>query len=236
MAKNYQIINNEYFNTGGGCMVHITDVYDTQSKTMRYVFINEEYLVVASYDYVRNELPDGMDCEDFMMHSVELQHFTNEPSFDTYHMFELPEEITDLLFDCWLLYIRAYCKHTGKNLACRLDALPSELYDQVTREYSHWLAENELDPVTDGYRVIIHPEYIAAIEDETLNSTAAYELQQHLKECMPPDDLDANHILWEKFYNEKLQIIYCGKLFTFDNGADTYNGLDEFAKFIISQQ
>lgn len=235
MTENYQIINSEYLNTGGNCMVHISTVYFKPLKQTQYVYINEEWLVVASYDYIRNELPDGMDCEDFMMHSIELQYFTHEPSFDTHHMFELPEEVTELLFDCYLLFIRAYCKHTRDNYVCRLDALPNELYDQVTREYSHWLAEKELDPVTDGYRIILHPEYTASIEAETPNANAAKELQQHLL-CLLPPDVPTDHVLYEKFVNEKIQIIFGGKLFTFDNGADIYEGLCLLVNHVLDNQ
>lgn len=235
MTKNYQIISSEYLNTGGHCMVNITDVYNTKSKLMQYVFINEEWMVVSSYDYIRNELPDGMDCEDFMIHSIELQHFTHEPSFDNHQMNELPEEIVDLLFDCLQLFIREYCKYTKDTFICRLDALPNDLYNQVTREYSHWLAENELDPVTDGYRIIVDPRYTALLEADTPNGHTARDLQQHLTESIKRMNTDDEEQL-EDFYREKLQIIYCDKLFTFDNGADVFNALEEFAKFVISEQ
>lgn len=233
MATNYQIINDEYLNTGGNCMVHITDVYDTQSKTMRYVFINEEYLVVASYDYIRNEPPDGMDCEDFIMHSVELQHFTHKPSFVTHHMFELPEEITELLFDCYLLFIRAYCKYTSKNYECRLDALPSELYNKVSREYSHWLAEKELDPVTDGYNIIIHPEYAAETEYDD-DGKAAVEFKQQLIEMRTTADESDEQL--EKFYNETITIVIQNRAYHLSMNAAVWNGLIEYADYIISEQ
>lgn len=235
MAKNYQIMNSEYLNTGGHCMVHITDVYSKQSKAMQYVFINEEYLIVSSYDYIRNVCPDDRDCDDFVVHSIEMQYITHEPSFDNVQMNNMPEEIAELLFDCLTLFIREWCKYTGKNFVCRLDSLPNELYDQVTREYSHWLAEKELDPVTDGYHIVLHPQYIADIEDDTPNAIAARELQQHLP-CLLPPDVPTDHVLYEKFVNEKIQIIFGGKLFTFDNGADIYNALDGLAKFVISEQ
>ena len=215
-------------------MVNITDVYNKQSKTMQHVFINEEYLVVASYDYIRNICPDDKDCDDFVIHSVEMQHFTHEPSFDNFQMNNLPEDIVELLSDCLLLFIREWCKYTKDNFICRLDSLPKELYDQVTREYSHWLAENELDPVTDGYSIIVDNRYTSLIESDTPNGHAAEDLKEHLAESIKrlSDDDEER----EEFYREKLHIIYCGKLFTFDNGADVYNALAEFAEFVISEQ
>lgn len=215
-------------------MVHITDVYNKQSKTMQYVYINEEWLIVSSYDYIRNELPDGTDCDDFMVASIEMQYLTHEPSFDNHRMNDLPEDVVELLFDCLTLFIREWCKYTKDNFVCRLDSLPNELYDKVSREYSHWLAENELDPITDGYDIIVDPRYTALLEADTPNGNVAKELQQHLVESIKrlSDDEEER----EEFYREKLQIIYCGKLFTFENGADVYNGLEDFVKFIIDNQ
>lgn len=215
-------------------MVHITDVYNTQSKTMQYVFINEEYLIVSTYDYIRNDIPDNADCEDFMTHCIKMENFTHEPSFDNNEMNELPEEIVDLLYSCLTLFIREYCKYTKDNFICRLDSLPNELYNQVSREYSHWLAENELDPVTDGYKIIVDERYLKLVESDTPNGHTAKDLQQHLTESIKrlSDDDEER----EDFYREKLHIIYCGKLFTFDNGADVYNGLEDFAKWVIDQQ
>lgn len=216
-------------------MVHITDVYNKQSKTMQYVFINEELLVVASYDYIRNELPDGANYEEIMTHCVEMESFTHEPSFDNNEMNNLPEEIAELLFDCYLLFIKEYCKYTKDNYSCRLDSLPNELYDQVSREYSHWLAENNLDPVTDGYKIIVDERYYEALENDIPNVVAAKELQQHLSYLLPPD-VPTDHVLYDKHCNEKIQIIFGGKLFTFDNGADVYNALQSFINTVFDEQ
>lgn len=232
MTTNYQIMANDYFNTGGNCMVNITDVYDRQLKKMRYVFINEEHLVITDYDYIRNELPDDLKAEDFMQWCIPLENISHEPAFDN-DMCLLDENDAQLVFDCLTLFIKEWCKHTGKNFVCRLDALPNELYDQVTREYSHWLAEKELDPVTDGYHIILHPEYTAET-DYDVNGKSAVELQQHLNNWIPANDADEKTL--EKWYEEKIHIIVGGKLFTFVNGADIYNGLCELAKFVISEQ
>lgn len=215
-------------------MVHITDVYNKQSKTMQYVYINEEWMIVASYDYIRNICPDDMDYEDFMVASIETQNLTHEPSFDNHQMNDLPEEVAELLFDCFKLFIREWCKYTGDGFICRLDSLPNELYDQVSREYSHWLAEKALDPVTDGYKIFIHPQYTALLEADTPNGHAAKDLQQHMAENITRLDGDDN--IRDEFYREKLQIIYCGKLFTFENGADVYNALAGFAEIVIDNQ
>lgn len=216
-------------------MVHITDVYNKQSKTMQYVYISEEWLTVTSYDYIRNMCPEGIDENDLILKDIEMQYLTHEPSFDNYQMNNLPEDIAELLFDCLTLFIREWCKYTGDNFVCRLDSLPNELYDQVTREYSHWLAEKELDPVTDGYKIILHPQYVASIEAETPNGTVAKELQQYLPNLLPPD-VDTDHVLYEEFIHEKIQIIAGGKLFTFDIGADIYNGLCSLVNTVIDEQ
>ena len=233
MATNYQIINDEYLNTGGNCMVHISTVYFKPLKQTQYVYINEEYLIVSNYDYIRNKLPHATTTDDFVLYVLAMENLTHEPSFDNYQMLELPEEITELLFDCYLLFIRAYCKYTSKNYECRLDALPNELYNKVSREYSYWLAEKELDPVTDGYNIIIHPEYVAETEYDD-DGKAAVEFKQQLMEMLTTADESDEQL--EKFYDEKITIVIQNKAYHLSMNAAVWNGLVEYADFIISEQ
>ena len=233
MATNYQIINDEYLNTGGNCMVHISTVYFKPLKQTQYVYINEEYLIVSNYDYIRNELPHATTTDDFVLYVLAIENLAHEPSFDNHQMLELPEEITELLFDCYLLFIRAYCKYTSKNYECRLDALPSELYNKVSREYSRWLAEKELDPVTDGYNIIIHQEYVAETDYDD-DGKAAVEFKQQLMEMRATADESEEQ--FEKFYDEKITIVIQNKAYHLSMNAAVWNGLVEYADYIISEQ
>lgn len=237
MTNNYQIMNNDYFNAGGNNMVNITDVYNRQLKKMQYVFFDETNAIIADYDYIRNELPTTTTYEDFIVECVAVEDISHEPA-PVSSWLDIGEDKAQLIFDCYLLFIREYCKYSKDNYICRLDSLPNELYDKVTREYSHWLAENGLDPVTDGYSIIIHPEYTA--ENEPLemrdNGNVAVELEQHLNSWMPASNEENNEEAWDEFYREKIHIIVGGKLFTFDNGADIYNALGYLAKNVIDEQ
>lgn len=232
-AKNYQIINNEYFNAGGNCMVHISDVYNSQLKRMQYVFINEEHLVVSKYDYIRNDFPQGTTTDDFVQYVIAMDDLTHEPSFDNYQMNELPEDIVELLFDCLLLFIREWCKYTGNTFTCRLDSLPNELYYKVTIEYSRWLAENELDPETDGYDIILHPDYIAEAEYDC-NGKAAVEFRQQLEDMRAAADESDDALA--KFEDETITIVIQNKAYHLQMCAAVWNGLVEYAYHIISEQ
>lgn len=232
-AKNYQIMNNEYLNTGGNCMVHITDVYNVKLKKMQYVFINEEHIVVSEYDYIRSELPFATTTDDFMLHIVAVDNLTHEPSADNDQMNDLPEETAELLFDCYLLFIRAYCKYTSVNYACRLDALPNELYDKVSREYSCWLAEKELDPVTDGYDIMLHPGYTAETDYDD-DGKAAVEFKQQLIDML--NAAEESEEQRDKFYNEIVTIVIQNKAYHLRMNAAVWNGLLEYANYIINEQ
>lgn len=216
-------------------MVNITTVYNSELKTMQYVYINEELLVIASYDYIRNELPTELEPDDFVILEISQENFTTEPSYDYITKYDMDDDVATLLLDCMEAYIKNYVKDTGHHYFTSADKLPEVLYKQLTDDYRHWLEENNQLVETDGYKIIVDERYIKAIECETPNEIAAKELQQHLP-CLLPPDVPTDHVLYEKFVNEKIQIIFGGKMFTFDNGADIYNALDELAKFVISEQ
>lgn len=217
-------------------MVDITTVYDEEQKRILYVYVNEEYLVIATYDYVRNEIPDGLDYDQLITVELDRKYFTTDPSYDNHQMNCLADEIVQLLLGCELSFIRHYCEHTKDSYYTTVTALPNELYKQLTNDYVKWLDSNNQLVKTDGYKIIVDERYYKSLTGDTPNAVAAKALQQHLDECMPTVDIDTDEKPWNDFYHEKLQIIYCGKLFTFENGADVYNALDELAKFIIDQQ
>lgn len=231
----YQTIDNEYLNTGGNCMVDITTVYNRRYKMRQYVYINEEYLVVANYDYIRNELPDNASPEDYVMYEISQDAFTTDPSFDNRSVDEIDDDTALLLLSCLLSYIRNSVKHNRRNYFTTYDKLPNELAKLVTDSYRTWLDERSQLIETDGYKIIVDSHYHEPEVIDTPNGLAAKSLQEHLTESikrLSSDDVNEQ----EKFYEEQLHIIYCGKLFTFANGADVFNGLEQFTEFVISEQ
>ena len=108
MEKRFAIVTNEYFNTVGHIMVNITTVYDYQRKSLLYVFINEEYIVVSTYDYIREELHGEMTAEDFILHEIPEQFFTTEPSPCNSYMDEVDDDTALLLLDCMEAFIKNY--------------------------------------------------------------------------------------------------------------------------------
>ena len=66
------------------------------------------------------------------------------------------------------------------------------------------------------------------------NEKTANDLKQHMAENIVR--LDGTDDERDKFYREQLQITYCGKIFTFDNGADVYNALEAFVDEVIDNQ
>jgi hypothetical protein len=234
MTKTYSIVSNDYINTGGHCMVNITTVYDYQHKTLLYVNINEESIVVTTHDFIQSDLPGEIVIEDITLHDISQEHFTTEPSFDNNYMDEMTDDMVLLILDCLEAFIKNKVKDEGRNYFTTYDKLPTVLAQQVTDDYRTWLDTHSQLIETDGYKIIVDERYTKELKADTPNEKAAKELQQHLAESIKRMDISDEEC--EEFYREKLQIIYCGKLFTFDNGADVYNALDEFASFVISEQ
>lgn len=236
MEKTYSIVSNEYFNTGGNCMVDITTVWSYPRKSLLYVYISDESLIVSTFDFIREELPGEITAEDVCLVDITHECFTTEPAPDNSNMLSIDDETTLLLLDCLEAYIKHSVKHSRRNYFTTVDKLPNGLREQLTNDYIKWLNENSQLVETDGYKVILDHRYFASSENDEPNAKAAKELKWHLDTCMPTVDIDDDEKPWEDFYEEKLHIIYCGKLFTFENGADVYNGLDEFVKWVIDQQ
>ena len=216
-------------------MVDITTVYNRDTKQLQYVYINEEALIIANHDFIFNELPGDLEAEDVTLIDISRGYFTTQPSFDNDVMNSLEEDEVQLLLSCQLSYIRNYCKHTNDHYFTTVDTLPQELYRQLTNDYVKWLDSNNQLVETDGYKIFVDNRYYKELEDDTPNGIAAKELQQHIN-CLLPPDVPIDHPLYEKHCNEKIQIIVSGKLFTFDNGADIYNGLCCLVNEVIDNQ
>lgn len=215
-------------------MVDITTVYDSVYKNLLYVYIDEEYLTLNTYDTIREEkLPADTCPNDYIIHCISQEYFTTDPSFDNYHMDEIDEDTAELFLSCMLTYIRNNVEHNKRNYFTTVDKLPNELHRQMTDSYTKWLESNDKLVETDGWQIIVDKQYFNETAEDTPNEYTAKRMLQHLYKCLPDGE---DEQLMEKFYNEKLHIIYCGQLFTFENGADVYNGLEEFVKFVIDQQ
>lgn len=46
------IISHDYCNTGGGCMVSIFKLKDSESNKVYYIFVNEELITLAKQNYI----------------------------------------------------------------------------------------------------------------------------------------------------------------------------------------
>ena len=53
--KRFAVIDHEYYNTGGNCMVSIFTVFDKQNNATRYVLMNDEGFQLATVDVICND-------------------------------------------------------------------------------------------------------------------------------------------------------------------------------------
>lgn len=233
MEKRFREVANEYINTGGGCMVDITTVWDKQRKGLLYVNINEDCLTVSTEDFIREELPETVDYDDVLLVSIDQAYFTTEPSFDNHDMNNIDDELAALMLDCLGNYIKNKVKHYKRNYFTTVDKLPNGLREQLTDDFIKWLNDRNQLVETDGYKIIFDNLYVVATIEDADTVKEAKSLRMHLDNVMPIADCGDDPKSWDKFYQEKLQVIYCGSLFEFQNCAAVYNALNELAKYII---
>lgn len=234
MEKRFKELSNEYFNAGGNCMVDITTLYDFKRGMTIYMLVNDEYMILTTYDYVRNDIPDDMVDADFILYSIATNAFTTEPGPANTDMLEMPEEYFTLFDYGKLSFIRNTAEHSGKSFLTTVDALPTILHRMVPDDYAEWLSDNMQLVATDGKQIIFDEQYLTTQYDN--NGRAAVALNKILDNMMPTCSVDDDIQPWDEFYNSKIQIIINDTILTFDMSAGVYAALEDLAKYVISEQ
>lgn len=93
MTINYQIINHEYFNTGGHCMVTICDVYLPDSHKLVFVYCHDGWANIYNEDFIRSE--DELEYNDSMF--IAGVNFFEEEACDE-------EQYNSLLHECYSIH------------------------------------------------------------------------------------------------------------------------------------
>ena len=233
MEKRFTVVDNEYLNTGGHCMIDVSAVYDSQQKRTLYMYVGNDWLTLTAYDYLRTEIHGCLSAEDFLLYAVEESNFTTEPDPMNRQMLDMPEEYFDLFNYGMLSYIKNKFKYDHQLTKTTVENLPLELRHKVSDDYAAWLSDNNLLVTTDGEHIIVENDY--AYRDCN-NYLAARDLQQFLEGLMPSDNNQVDNKQWDEFYEERITIVVKDRAFTFENGADIYNGLCLLVNYVIDEQ
>lgn len=118
------IINHEYGNTGGGCMVSVFTLYSLAQNRTLYVLVSDDAIVLSTVDYVWNDVAFD-DCM-ILVHNDVL-------SLDTSSM-------------CYDLFTTCLSKHNERNnrmLAVLEDKHGDEEPDNTDEQADKWKAVRE---------------------------------------------------------------------------------------------
>lgn len=148
---NYKVLAHEFTNTGGNCMVNITDVWLPDENKTVYVYTNEDGCTIATADYIRHCL-DVDDCNEFIMDSLYYCDLTAD-QIKAHNYFELYR-------DCIFEFTKQYCKYFKCKRALPYCLLSKEMQSQITAEYRTWFEENVSEKFAiDGDKVILSSGY-----------------------------------------------------------------------------
>lgn len=247
MATNYLTVSTDYFDNGGHQMVTINTVLDRQEKRLLFIYVDDDALIVSNSDYLRNDLPADIELTDFWLYYLDCADWSTDDTQPGTEVFNMPFEIYQQVSSCLLQHIKNKVKDTDQLYHCNWRQLPLELAARVDDDYMKWLDEHDKMIATDGETITPEPEYILMLAetaedveqfdpDELLDSNGieAKKLLSVLDIMMPPNDADDDS--WQTFYSSKIQLIINDQLITFGNTAAVYNGLEDLAKFILSEQ
>ena len=207
--QNFTVVNYEYLNTGGNCMVGIHEVWLRDENKTVYVYTNEEGGTIAAVDYIRNDLQID-DYDELMLDYVDWGRVTGH------------EKYFELYRRCLNDYTKDDCKHFGYTRGLSYHLLSDELRKQVTEDYAEWCAaENGCLIDTDGEKVIVSPSYEAP--DEPL---------QAIKEFKRWHDTIAGD---EKYYDFMYSLSFAGRTISLPFMADVWDAVDDMLKRTIEE-
>ena len=199
----FKVLNYEYLNTGGNCMVGIFEVWLPEKKQTVYVYVNEEGYTMSVVDYIRNEL-EIYDYDELMIECGDWGRVTGH------------EQYFELYRHCLTEYTKSDCRYFGHTSQLPKYLLSDELQKQITEDYQRWMDANEYDTFeTDGEKLIINPYYKVASSDE--------EMLEAIKEFKRWHDTTAGV---EEYYNEMYKLEFAGRKIELPFMADVWDAVD----------
>lgn len=221
MNKKFAVMNHEYYNTGGNCMVSIFTVYDKQEKATKYVLMNDEGFNLATVDHVSNYdllVENDIDVDDVILGSWTFDVLTNEPSFDQH---QFTEEEYALYKYCQFEFYKKDCEYFNRWTNIPVDWLPGEMYNELGQEAALWHDQNHQLVSTNGYEVKA---------SEYFDPEAWH---QHCKELQQLKDFQSWHDEYYKYddYDDYVLSV-AGRSVKLSFNADTYEAVAKLLKNI----
>ena len=199
----FKVLNYEYLNTGGNCMVGVFEVWLPEKKQTVYVYVNEEGYTMSVVDYIRHEL----EIHDYDELMIECGDWGRVTGHETY--FELYRH-------CLNEYTKSDCRHFGYIRELPYHLLSDELQNKVPAGYREWCdTENGSVIGTNGEDIVVS-EYFGSTDDDE-------KMLEAVKEFKRWHDTTAGV---EEYYNESYKLEFAGHKIELPFMADVWDAVD----------
>lgn len=224
------VVDHEYYNSGGNCMLSIFQVYDVDANATRYCICGDDSFSWQTANTIYNEFLQ-LDCEEninkLVLGSWCYSALTSDPSFD---MHQFTNEQWEMFKYCQFEHYKKDCKHFDIKVNIPIDELPPALYNTLTDDYKDWAKENDWYVDTDGEQVFLNESYVAPEDKEQIDEDRIKVLK----------DIRSFTIWYESLqyapYRDDINYItiaVAGDSVKIPFHADTYELLSAFLKDVI---
>lgn len=226
----FQVMNVDFENAGGHCMVLVATVYDSLVNNVRYVLYSDDAAELSTVDYVFSDI----DFDDRMLIAS-----YNEEEHEAYINCSGQSddgELKELFEYCWQEFIKRSCKYFKRTVCYNYEILPLALINQMPAGYGEWLNENGLLIETDGESICVDDRFISSVEESNKKTQAQEDLeslQDYLADWLSIKD-DSDETLNE-FYNQKITLGFGNRMVVLDNSAAVYSSLEMCIREILSE-
>lgn len=171
---NYQIMNHEYLNTGGHCMVSVFEVWLPDENRTVFVNVGEGHCTITTVNHIMNDI----EIDDFDKITIATLSYRDADDCT------VTNDYFELCRYCLFEYLKKNCKYMGYTESLPFVWLPAVYQQQITNKERQYVEEVFGDYFnTDGYTVYIFTED----DDEkeiTENVPQHKSLQQTLAACL----------------------------------------------------
>lgn len=154
--SNFNIIDSEYFNTGGHCMVLISTIYDRKANRTFYAYTNEESCLLYGFDWIRT----GLDNDPSVINKYYIIGIDSYSNYTPKRYDFIEDVYLTLIKECIALYAREIfdkedaLTHLPLDLIldCKVEALPAGYEDW-------WYRNHSADFMFDGISIYIDSDF-----------------------------------------------------------------------------
>jgi hypothetical protein len=207
---NFKVLNYQYLNTGGNCMVGIHEVWLPEEKKVVYVYTNEEGGTISTVDYIRLDI-DVDDYDELIMDYADWGRITGY------------EKYFELYRHCHSQYLVDDCRHFCITRGVPYHFLSEELQEKLTSDYLKYCEDEHGGLIdTNGRSIIVYPDYVAPTDSD--------KQLEAIKEFRRWHDTIAGV---EEYYLEEYTLTFAGHTVKLPFYAEVWDAIDSLLERTI---